>query len=367
MDQNKLSPCTRKFFGGQWKNKTSGDILVTSRRNSQALCEDLHLPSENCFKLDTFSVDESIDFLKKRIGLSSSCEDQEQGEKELAQELGGLPLALEQAASYIKELKCPILLYLQQYQSQKLMLLNTKTAKPEAEIYNEERLAVQSTWLLNFSYIENGQKDKELGKAATFFMKIAAYLHPDYIPIEILKVGAPEVEHKELRKRLEMPIGAEQIVDLLLGFSLFKRKSADTLSIHRLVQETLRDRCESEGETKEVLNSAIRMMHQTILNSVGGTDFFLRRDVLPNHMDKLAQMEFICDESKIEGRLGILAVNCRYVTNKKLKENNRELREEQIQLKEKQRELVRKIEEKMKRIGEMLRDLEGESDREDER
>ena len=37
MDQKRLSSYTRKLFFGQWKNKTSGDILVTSRRSSQAL------------------------------------------------------------------------------------------------------------------------------------------------------------------------------------------------------------------------------------------------------------------------------------------------------------------------------------------
>ncbi|KAJ7380964.1 hypothetical protein OS493_004556 [Desmophyllum pertusum] len=104
-------------------------------------------------------------------------------------------------------------------------------------------------------------------------MKIAAYLSPDEIPIEILNVGAPEIEHGDLKKRLEMPLGATQIVELLVKFSLFKRKSNDSLSIHRLVQETLRDRCNSEGETNQVLASAIRMMHQTFLNCVGGTDF----------------------------------------------------------------------------------------------
>ena len=103
-------------------------------------------------------------------------------------------------------------------------------------------------------------------------MKIAAYLSPDEIPIAILNVGALDVEHEDLKKRLEMPIGAKLIVDLLVRFSLFKRKSADTLSIHRLVQETFRDRCDSEGETDIVLSSAIRMMHQAFLNCVGLTD-----------------------------------------------------------------------------------------------
>ena len=273
MDQKKLSSYTRKMFLGQWKNKTVGEILVTSRRSPQTLCKDLDLRPENCLELDAFSVDESFEFLKKRTGLASAFQNQEEGVKELAQELGGLPLALEQAAAYISELKCSAQSYLEQYREQKSILLNRKSAKPCSEVYSEARLAVQTTWRLNFSYIENDETDEGLGKAASFFMKIATYLSPDEIPIEILNVGAPEIDHKYLKDRLKMPIGAEQIVDLLLRFSLFKRKSDDSLSIHRLVQETLKERYSNEGETEKAFSSAVRMLHHAFLDCIGGTDF----------------------------------------------------------------------------------------------
>ena len=288
LDQKELSSCARKLFFGQWKSKTSGDILVTSRRGRRVLCEDLRLSPENCYELDPFSISESAEFLDKRTGIQSSCEldmVDNQEKRELAQELGGLPLALEQAAAYIKALECPISLYLQQYRSQKTKLLTMKSAIPHTEIYNEERLGVQTTWLLNFHYITNCGGDQGLGRAAALFMKVAAYLFPDDIPIDILNVGAPEVEpHEDLKKRLEMPLGAQQIVDLLIKFSLFKRKSDDSLSIHRLVQETLRDHCDSEGETDNVLSSAIRMMHQAFLNCVGATE------VLRDLYDKVAYL-----------------------------------------------------------------------------
>ena len=273
MDQKKLSSYTRKIFLGQWKNKTLGDVLVTSRRSPQALCEDLDLHPENCLELDAFSVVESIEFLKKRIGLSSAFEDQEEGVNELAQELGGLPLALEQAGAYISALRCSAQSYLKQYREQKSILLNRKSAKPCSEVYSEARLAVRTTWRLNFSYIENDETDGGLGKAASFFMKIATYLSPDEIPIEILNVGAPEIDHKYLKDRLKMPIGAEQIVDLLLRFSLFNRKSDDSLSIHRLVQETLKERYGNVGETEKAFSSALRMLHHAFLDCIGGTDF----------------------------------------------------------------------------------------------
>ena len=318
MDQKKLSSYTRKMFLGQWKNKTLGDILVTSRRSPQALCEDLDLRPENCLELDAFSVDESFEFLKKRTGLASAFQNQEEGVKELAQELGGLPLALEQAAAYISELKCSAQSYLEQYREQRSILLNREIAKPCSEVYSEARLAVQTTWRLNFNYIENDETDEGLGKAASFFMKIATYLSPDEIPFEILNVGAPEIDHKYLKDRLKMPIGAEQIVDLLLRFSLFKRKSDDSLSIHRLVQETLKERYSNEGETEKAFCSAIRMLHHAFLDCVGGIDFlhewqlgldYLKDDTV-SRKDKLRQGLESFGEAKLESRRWkVLSVN----------------------------------------------------------
>ena len=91
-------------------------------------------------------------------------------------------------------------------------------------------------------------------------------------------MGAPEIEHKYLKDRLKLPIGAEQIVDLLLRFSLFKRKSDDSLSIHQLVQETLKERYSKEGETEKAFSSAVRMLHHAFLDCIGGTDFLVDVD-----------------------------------------------------------------------------------------
>ena len=270
MDQKELGPCAVKVFSGQWKSKAFCDILVTSRRSSPTLCQDLNLSPKNCLELGPFSSDESVEFLKKRGGVQSSCNVHVH---ELAKQLGGLPLALEQASAYIKTLNCSIESYLQQYRLQKTKLLNVKSAKPHTELYSEERLSVETTWLLNLRYIEDNKKDEKLGKAATLFTKVAAFLSPDEIPIEILNVGAPAIQCMELRDCIQMPLGVKQIVQELVEFSLFKKKSDSMLSIHRLVQETLRDHFVTEGETDKVLVSCIRMMHESFLNCVGGIDF----------------------------------------------------------------------------------------------
>ena len=174
MDQKELGPCAMKLFSGQWKRKAFCDILVISRRSSQTLCQDLNLLPENCLEVGPFSSDESVEFLKKRAGVQSSCNVHVQ--EELARQLGGFPLALEQASAYIRALDYSIESYLQQYRLQKTKLLNAKSAKPHTELYSEERLSVQTTWLLNLCYIDDNKKDEKRGRAATLFTKVAAFL-----------------------------------------------------------------------------------------------------------------------------------------------------------------------------------------------
>ena len=70
-----------------------------------------------------------------------------------------------------------------------------------------------------------------------------------------------------------MPLGDKANCSGAVEFSLFKQKSDSTLSIHRLVQETLRDHFVTEGETDNMLVSCIRMMHHSFLNCVSGVDF----------------------------------------------------------------------------------------------
>ena len=294
MDEKELGPCAMKVFFGQWKCKAFCDILVTSRRSSPTLCEDLDLPPENYLELGPFSSDESVEFLKKRAGVQSSCNVHIR--EELAKELGGLPLALEQAAAYIKTLNCSIESYLKQYRLQKTKLLNAKSAKPRTELYSKERLSVQTTWLLNLRYIEDNKKDEKLGRAATLFTKVAAFLSPDEIPIEILNVGAPAIRNiMELRECIGMPLGVQQIVEELVKFSLFKQKSDCTLSIHRLVQETIRDHFVTEGETDSILVSCIRMMHKSFLNCVSSIDFLYEVKTIleqdSNTQEKTSPME----------------------------------------------------------------------------
>jgi hypothetical protein len=113
--------------------------------------------------------------------------------EKLVQQLGGLPLALEQAGAYIKSLHCTISQYLVHYDSQRLHLLNRQKATSVSVYDSPERLAVRTTWHLNFEHIKQTVDD---GKAASRFLYASAFL----IPMRFKKILSTLANHTSKMK-----------------------------------------------------------------------------------------------------------------------------------------------------------------------
>ena len=129
LDERELSKPMNLLINGSWKSNfcSSGNIIITSRRNVQEILERVDvLTVSDCLELSCLDVSEGVSFLFERTGKQGEAEEAEQ----LVQELGGLPLAFEQAASHIKSLNVPFSRYLKQYRLQKVKFLNRKRAKP---------------------------------------------------------------------------------------------------------------------------------------------------------------------------------------------------------------------------------------------
>ena len=103
----------------------------------------------------------------------------------LFQKLGGLPLALEQACAYIKKLGCTLSAYMELYEKQSLQLLSKGKATSPGEGTSPERLAVRTTWLLNFECI----RENESGMVAVRFLDASAFMNPNEIQKELINVG----------------------------------------------------------------------------------------------------------------------------------------------------------------------------------
>ena len=174
----------------------------------------------------------------------------------LFQELGGLPLALEQACAYIKYLKVTISDYLDDYKKQSLLLLDKKKATSRSPHgTSKERLAVSTTWRLNFEHIRR----HENGMFAIRFLNATAFMNPDEIQKELINVGEPRVDDKAYCDHVSSSLGSREVLKLLTDFSLFKETHDSSLTVHRLVQEVIQENLDTEGKVESIVD-AVRLL-----------------------------------------------------------------------------------------------------------
>ena len=240
LDQLEMSEDMRKLLRGKWKQGSRGHVIITTRREPRELLKETGVEEKSCIELKRLTQEQSVEFLRKKTGRKEG-EDNEV--RELASELGGLPLALDQAAAYIRYLSCSLSDYVKQYREQieKLELLKKRKAQEPDEYTSLDRLAVHTTWLMNFEHITNSKSyDKEIRVVATLLMEIFAFLGPDDIPRDVFNEGLPPVDSPSLLKVVSSPLGRKEVMNLLTNLSLFQQFGANSYSVHRLVQEVIR-------------------------------------------------------------------------------------------------------------------------------
>ena len=243
MDEFKLSSNIGMLLSGPWKRRVrgSGHILITTRRKPKAMSETIRgFQESQCLQLECFSSDDGRRFVFNRTGISPDEKTVSEADT-LVETLGGLPLALEQACAYISILSCTLDAYLQQYNQYSIRLLKDQEAAPASQFVAKERLAVHTTWLLNFDHI----KQSAHGKFAARFFHACAFFDPAEIQKELINPGKPAIEDEAYQAYIDSPLGSSHILKLLTDFSLFK-ESRNSISVHRLVQEVIRDNFQPE-------------------------------------------------------------------------------------------------------------------------
>ena len=255
LDQLNLSPNVLKFLSLVSRQSVSASVVVMTRRSEIKLVDEISsLRKDRCLILKCLEVEEAKQFVFSRTGLIRDDNTNEVAES-LVNELGGLPLALEQAGACIKALGCNLSDYLEQFQTERLKLLEDKKAKPASLYESPERLAVHTTWLLNIKHI----KDSRHGMYAVRLMNAYAFLNPNEIEAELVNVGERPIEDKAFRDCVNSPLGSRQVVKLLTDFSLFTYVHAHSVSTHRLVQELVRENLDPEEKAKSFVD-AVRLL-----------------------------------------------------------------------------------------------------------
>jgi tetratricopeptide (TPR) repeat protein len=150
--------------------------------------------------------------------------------QQIWQELGGLPLALDQAGAYIEETQCGLPNYLHLFRTHRSMLL-----KQRGGILRDHPASVYTTLTLAVRAVTQRYS------AAEDLLWVCALVYPDAIPEEVFLQGA-----SHLGSTLELMCSELQDWNALLGaasaYSLLKRQPrAKTFSVHRLVQAVLQE------------------------------------------------------------------------------------------------------------------------------
>ncbi len=206
----------------------NGHILLTTRSDTLgALAESVHV--------EVMDTEDGAKFLLRRLtllerddGLTKADSHDLHNAKVLVEMLGGLPLALEQAAAYIQETKCGIGKYYEHYQSEGKRLRNRR-----GRFLTGTQSTVATTWSLSFQDVE------QTSPVAAELLRALSYLAPGTIPEEIINEGASELG--DILGTMSS-LDFDEAIGVLLRYSLVQRNErTQYLIIHQLVQNVLKD------------------------------------------------------------------------------------------------------------------------------
>jgi tetratricopeptide (TPR) repeat protein len=204
-DPHDLQPYWPPTEAGGW-------VLVTSRNpNWQPLAATM--------PVDVLPRADAVAFFRQRAGMDKADADR------LAEALGDLPLALEQAAAYLEQTHTPPGTYLQ--------LLRTRA--PELFALGRPATSEQTiatTWSVSLRRLHAE------APAAEDLVRLCAYLAPDDIPRSLLEEH-PDLLPEPLTVAVRDPVAFGQALGALGRYSLASITD-EGVSVHRLVQSVVR-------------------------------------------------------------------------------------------------------------------------------
>jgi tetratricopeptide (TPR) repeat protein len=197
--------------------KLRGAVLITSRLSDWPV-------NMSHFQLDFLTPADATRFLLDRVTKEAHNAGEEAAAQSLAQELGYLPLALEQAAAFIIEMHWSFDKYCERFRDARPELLSEH--REGATCYPA---SVAKTWSITLD---------RLSPLARAILRIAAWFAPDAIPRDVFSA-----DHSAFSEALGVNV-SDFAIDKALGelhrFSLV-RLTVETVSVHRLLQAVEQD------------------------------------------------------------------------------------------------------------------------------
>lgn len=191
-----------------------GDVLITSRNHRWQA-------SIDTVQVDVFTRTESQAFLRKRVPIDMAARDTDR----LADKLGDLPLALDQAGAMLAESGMPVDEYIE--------LLDKQITKILAEGKSPEYpTSVTAAWTLSVDKVE-----KQLPQAREL-LRCCAFFGPDPIPRDVFRRS--QATGTKVSDLMADPILLARAIRELGRFALVNIGGNRQISVHRLIQALLR-------------------------------------------------------------------------------------------------------------------------------
>ncbi|MER5399412.1 FxSxx-COOH system tetratricopeptide repeat protein, partial [Streptomyces sp. NPDC002599] len=203
----------------------TGQTLVTTRRD--LAWRDLGTP----LRLDTLTPDASLKVLQEIIGRHTDMD--AEGLSRLAEELGYLPLALQQAGAYLTQTRTTAADYLSQLRTDPAGVL---AATPPGD---SQQRTIAQLWSVTFNAVH--AEDKH----AVELLRTLAYCAPDPLPRHVLTTALPTVRD------------VDHALGVLAAYSLITLTDL-TVTVHRLVQTVLR--CTTPAPASRLQSRGIRRL-----------------------------------------------------------------------------------------------------------
>ena len=202
----------------------SGHVLITSRNQAWT-------HSAEPLEVDVFTRDESVGHLLRHVPELDVAD-----AKRVADALGHLPLAVEQASAWLEQTGMPARVYVEQLntQSTRILALNQPPDYP---------MPVVATWNLSFDRL------KQRSPAAVRLLQLCAFFSAGPISMDLLYSDEMNESLLPFDETLSEKLMLGRVIRDISRFALVKvDQGSNSLQIHRLVQAVIRSQMSDEEQ-----------------------------------------------------------------------------------------------------------------------
>jgi Trypsin-like peptidase domain len=213
----------------------AGQVIITSRAGDW--------PGTTARTIGALPADEAAALLARITGLSAS-----QGALDLADELGGLALAIEQAAAYIRQTRGTYADYLQALRTDPRAVYETDLARAES--------VTARVWQRSLNHVTG----KIRGHPAATVLGVLSYLAPDDIPRQLL---TPDIIKDAPVLGDLTPVQVNVALASLADYSLITLDT-DAIAVHRVIQHLTRLDAEARDMAIPYCTAAITLLNASL-------------------------------------------------------------------------------------------------------